>query len=156
MLYNSLVLPHFDYADVVWGTACGTYIKQVYKLQKRAARIMTGASRFSRTAPLFAKLKWSPLAERIKFHRAVLTYKSLHGLAPNYLTNKLSQVGKRNQYCTRAVQSRDLEIPKPNLEVFRKSFSYLAAAQWNSIDKNIRQAHSVNHFKTLYKKKVLT
>ncbi len=24
MLFNCLVLPHFDYANVVWGTACGT------------------------------------------------------------------------------------------------------------------------------------
>ncbi len=43
MLFNSLVLPHFDYANVVWGTACGTQIKYVYKLQKRAARILTGS-----------------------------------------------------------------------------------------------------------------
>ncbi len=35
MLFNSLVLPHFDYANVVWGTACGTQIKHVHKLQKR-------------------------------------------------------------------------------------------------------------------------
>ncbi len=44
MLFNSLVLPHFDYANVVWGTVCGTQIKYVYKLQKRAARILTGAN----------------------------------------------------------------------------------------------------------------
>ncbi len=61
MLSNSLVLPHFDYANVVWRTACGTQIEYVYKLQKRAARILTGANRFSRTKPLFKKLNWMPL-----------------------------------------------------------------------------------------------
>ncbi len=29
MLFNSLVLPHFDYANVVWGTACGNHIQCV-------------------------------------------------------------------------------------------------------------------------------
>ncbi len=56
MLFNSLVLPHFDYANVGWGTACGTQIKYVYKLQKRAARKLTGANMFCRTKPLFKKL----------------------------------------------------------------------------------------------------
>ncbi len=34
MLFNSFVIPHFDYANVVWVKACGTQIKYVYKLQK--------------------------------------------------------------------------------------------------------------------------
>ncbi len=83
MLFNSLVLPHFDYANVACGTACGTQIKYVYKLQKRAARILTGANRFSRTKPLFKKLNWMPLTERIQYHTAVLTYKARHFMTPN-------------------------------------------------------------------------
>ncbi len=56
MLFNSLVLPHFDYANVIWRTSCGTQIKYVFKLHKRAARILTNASRFSWTKSLFEKL----------------------------------------------------------------------------------------------------
>ncbi len=81
MLFNSLVLPHFDYANVVWGTACGTQIKYVYKLQKRA-----GANRFSRTKPLFKKLNWMPLTEWIQYHTAALTHKSRNFMTPQYLT----------------------------------------------------------------------
>ncbi len=47
MIFNSLVLSHFDYANDAWGTSYGTQIQYVYKLQKRAARILTGANRFS-------------------------------------------------------------------------------------------------------------
>ena len=52
MLYNSIILPHFDYADIIWGTACEKYVGQLYKLQKRAARILVGAKRFSKTEPI--------------------------------------------------------------------------------------------------------
>ncbi len=82
MLFNSLVLPHFDSANVVWGTVCGTQIKYVYKLQKRAARILTGTNRFSRTKSLFKKLNWMPLTERIQYHTAVLTYKARNSMTP--------------------------------------------------------------------------
>ncbi len=82
-LFNSLVLPLFDYANVVWGTVCGTQIKYVYKLQKRAARILTGENRFSRTKPLFKKLNWMPLTERIQYHTAVLNYKARNFMTPN-------------------------------------------------------------------------
>ncbi len=65
MLFNSLVLPHFDCANVVWGTACGTQIKYVYKLQKRAARKLTGANGFSLTKPVFEKLDASDRKDSI-------------------------------------------------------------------------------------------
>ncbi len=82
MLLNSLVLPHFDYANV-WGTTCGTQIKYVYKLQKRAARILTGENRFSQTKALFEKLNWMPLIERIQYHTAIFTYKARNFMTPN-------------------------------------------------------------------------
>ncbi len=34
MLFNSLVLPHFDYANVVWGTACCTQINMCISYKK--------------------------------------------------------------------------------------------------------------------------
>ncbi len=71
MLFNSVVLPHFDNANVVWRTTYGTQIKYVYKIQKRAARILTDANRFSRAKPLFEKLNWMHLTERIQYHTAV-------------------------------------------------------------------------------------
>ncbi len=45
MLYNSLLLPHCDCAGVVWCTASNIYVNKMHKLQKHAARILTGSSR---------------------------------------------------------------------------------------------------------------
>ena len=43
-LYNSLVLPYFDYCSSLWDN-CGSMLKEkLQKLQNRAARIMTGAT----------------------------------------------------------------------------------------------------------------
>ncbi len=80
MLFNSLVLPHFDYTNVVWGTACGTQIKYVYKLQKRASRIFRDANRCSQRKPLFEKLNWMPLTGK---YSAVLTYNARNFMITN-------------------------------------------------------------------------
>ena len=150
MLYNSIVLPHFDYANVVWGTACGTNLKQVYRLQKRAARIITGAKRFSSTHPLFQQLNWMPLAERVQFHTAVLTFKALKGSTPEYLSSKFVPTANRHQHSTRLSNTSDLKVPKPNLEIYRRSFEYRGAVVWNSISQDTRKSISVSGFKAGY------
>ncbi len=155
VLFNSLVLPHFDYANVVWGTACGTQIKYVYTLQKRAARILTGANRFSRTKPLFKKLNWMPLTERIQYYTAVLNYKARNFMTPQYLTSKFSTVAGQHVHATRLAQSSDLKVPQPNLELYIKKINYRGAVLWNSIQPSTRNADSVKAFKAGYCRSVL-
>jgi len=46
MLYNAILVPHFDYCDVIWGT-CNTSLRQkVQIMQNRAAKIITGGRRY--------------------------------------------------------------------------------------------------------------
>ena len=42
-IYYSLVLPYFDYCDVVWGDCSKTRADKLQKLENRAARIITRA-----------------------------------------------------------------------------------------------------------------
>ena len=52
-IYNSLILSHLNYCLLVWGYES----KHLYRLQKRAIRIIDKCPRFSHTNPLFKKLK---------------------------------------------------------------------------------------------------
>jgi len=47
------------------------------------ARLVTGAH----ITPVQRQLHWLPVKQRIDFKLAVLVYKSLHGLAPPYLSD---------------------------------------------------------------------
>ncbi len=142
MLFNNLVLLHFDYANVVWGTACGTQIKCVFSLQKRAARILTGANGFSRKKKLFGKLNWMTPKERIQYHTAVLN-------------SKFSTVAGQHGRVTHLGQSFDLKLPQPNLKLYRKCFNYRGAVMWNSLQPSTRNADSVKPFKAGYCRSVL-
>ena len=52
MLYNSLILPHLQYAILCWGFKNS----RLFKLQKRAIRIITCSKYNAHTDPLFKKM----------------------------------------------------------------------------------------------------
>ena len=53
MIYNSLILPHLNYCVLVWGYEN----KRLYKLQKKAVRILSLEHRIAHSDPLFEKLQ---------------------------------------------------------------------------------------------------
>jgi len=59
------------------------------RIQNSAARLVTLTSRSDHILPILKKLHWLTIPNRIKFKVLLLTYKALHGLAPEYLTSLL-------------------------------------------------------------------
>ena len=52
-IYNSLVVPYFIYCSVVWNDRSKTNLDKLYKMQKRAARIITGSNYKTRSKQSF-------------------------------------------------------------------------------------------------------
>ena len=50
-----------------------------------AARLVCNAGKYCHITPLFFKLHWLPIRERILFKILSITYKAVHGHAPNYI-----------------------------------------------------------------------
>ena len=44
MVYNAIVLPHFSYCDVIWGSSDPSCISRLQNLQKRCARVILSKS----------------------------------------------------------------------------------------------------------------
>ena len=80
-----------------------------------------------------------------------MVYKSLNGLAPNYLSSKFIQ---RSDVIT-AYNLRDsdgkLAISLPRTNYYKNSFGYRGAVLWNSLDlpSAARQATSLTSFRRL-------
>ena len=83
-IYNALILPHFDYCSPVWDGLIGCLSDKLQKLQNRAARVIT-QSPFDTSSNLLAMLKWEKLSLRRKKQKALIMYKTLNELAPDYL-----------------------------------------------------------------------
>ena len=79
--------------NICSGLLYGLPTNLVAKLQSilnTAARLVTKTRKYEHITPVIINLHWLPIQYRIEFKLLLLIYKSLHGLAPSYLTDKLS------------------------------------------------------------------
>ena len=60
ILYNTLILPYFDYCCLVWNNCSITLKTSLQKLQNRADRVITGDSYDIRSEQVLGKLGWKP------------------------------------------------------------------------------------------------
>ena len=150
MFFNSYILPHLDYCCIIWGNCSKSLQDRVIRFQKRAARLILDKSIDTPSADLFAELRWMAFPERVKYQKAVLMYKTLHGQAPEYLANSFTFNSDIHQRQLRSSSMPQLYTPRPRTELFRKSFKYSGANIWNSLPIHIRNSDSVTNFKSSY------
>ena len=82
-VYNSLVQPHFDYCNVVWGN-CSNNLSS--KLLNRAARVLTFSNYDCGTSELFQNLEWSKLVHQRVVSKAIMMHSIVNNTALEYLT----------------------------------------------------------------------
>ncbi len=61
LMYNAIVLPHFDYADTVYDAASETNKSRLHRLQTQAARLISGTGPRDSRNPVFKELRWLSL-----------------------------------------------------------------------------------------------
>ena len=145
-IYKSLLQPHFDYCSVVWGNCSKTLSSKLQKLQNRAARILTYSSFDANADTLIEKLGWKKLNSQRQMHKAIMVYKSLNGLAPQYLRDKFVHRNNISNYSLRDTENK-LAIPLPRTNYMKNSFSYPGAVLWNSLPAEMRQADDLSSFR---------
>ena len=78
--YFTLVRPHLEYASAAWDSYTKTKIKELEKVQHRAAIFVKNyKSRESGVTGMMKELKWESQERGIETSRIVMFYKSLHG-----------------------------------------------------------------------------
>ena len=88
LIYQALIQPHFEYFNIVWGNCGITLQNKVQKLQNRAARVLTNSNYDADAGHLFELLRWKNPVSQPQIQKTIVVYKSLHGLAPDYLCSK--------------------------------------------------------------------
>ena len=148
LIYQALIQPHFDYCNIVWGNCGITLQNKIQKLHNRAARVLTNSNYDAGAGHLFELLRWKNLASQQHIQRVTMVYKSLHGLAPDYLCSKFEW--RETAYNLRDSENK-LNVPLPRTNYYKNSFSYSGATLWNSLPRDIGQAESLGLFKRLIK-----
>ena len=110
-------------------------LDEIFRVQKRCARIILGAPIQAWTLPLFLELGWLPIDKICIERRLPLLKKILDGRAPDYLSEKLLSL----KYITSHMIKRSrlpyrLSIPRTNN--MKRMLFYNAVKLWNNVSDN--------------------
>ena len=147
-LIHAYITSRLDYCN---GLLYGLPTNLVAKLQSilnTAARLVTKTRKYEHITPVMINLHWLPIQYRIQFKLLLLIYKSLHGLAPSYLSDKLSL---RPNKGLRSDNQLLLNVPVSTLRLKfyeDRAFSVAGPTLWNALPKNIRLCATLAAFKT--------
>ena len=82
-LYNSLIMPHFHYCLLAWGSTIKNGHK-LHLLQKKAVRIITNSHYIAHTDPIFKKLHMVKVTDMFRIAIWKFYYKLRNNLLPPY------------------------------------------------------------------------
>ena len=119
-----------DYVSVIWSNSDKHCLDRVLKLQKRAARIVTGADSYAPSVQLFNMLKCIPFFEKAKLAKCCIIYKRLQGRAPSYVANLLVLTSETHSRQTRCAK---FSIACPRVKRNSLSSSETKYRSWKNI-----------------------
>jgi len=97
LLYFSFVHSHIIYAIQVWSSCPAGQLDQIYKLQKKAVRLIRNSKYNAHTQPIFKKLQILPLPDLISFFRIQFMQKFQFGLLPAAFVDVWTTMAARQQ-----------------------------------------------------------
>src|SRR6266516_4554302 len=151
-LYDTLILPHITYCNIIWGKACKTHTLNIARLQKRALRLC-----LERKSPnsdsLFKKSNRLSLDDLNKLQVAKIIsqyFNNIHTL-PGEIASLFQKISNIHHYHTRSLDNHCLFNQYGRLNVRKNSLKVYAPILWNTIPIYLREINSICLFKRKYK-----
>ena len=139
-VYYSLIQSHMTYGIAVWGSCGSVELNRIFKLQKRAVRLLAGLNSRSSCIEAFPSL-------------GILTVPSLYVLEVCSMLKKNPSLSKKindfHSYNTR--NAHILEIPKHSTSRFESKPSFAGSRIFNQLPPDVRMAGSTIFRKSLKK-----
>ena len=85
-IIHALITSRIDNGNSLLTGITDRLIRKLQLAQNAAARILTKTRKFDHITPILKDPHWLPIRERIDFKILILTWKTLNGTAPEYLT----------------------------------------------------------------------
>ena len=150
ILVHALITSCLDNGNALLYGISNALLDKLQRTQNVAARILSKKRKYDHITPNLIQLHyWLPIRQRIQFKIILLTWKSLNGLAPSYITQLLTPYEP-----TRTLRSANklfLTTPKTLSLYGDRAFSSCAPKLWNSLPVDIRCCVSINAFKNRLK-----
>lgn len=137
MLVKTLVLPHFNYCDVVINDMTVELSDRLQRAQNYCIRFIFNLRRYDHVTPYFHQLGLMKLNNLREYHTLSLLHAIIKSKSPEYLSEVFKLMSEINSYATRRGNSL-LTIPRHRTATFNKSFTVTACRLWNSLPDSIK------------------
>ena len=146
---HAFITSHLDYCNSLLFGISQYQFQRLQRVLNAAARMICFTPRTARITPVLMHLHWLPIKSRVDFKIALLVYKALNGMAPQYIADLLSFKPEGNHHL-RSDDCPLLQIPKTNAKTLGdRSLKHAAPLIWNSLPLNIRRCETVNCLKLI-------
>ena len=128
-IIHTLITSRIDNGNSLLTGISEHLLRKLQLPQNADVRILTKTRKFEHITPVLKELHWLPVREKIQFKLLILTWKSLNGIAPQYLSNLLVPYKP-----TRTLRSSDkhlLVVPRTLSSLGDRVFSSIAPSLWN-------------------------
>ena len=151
ILYTTFIRPTLEYGDVLLCNLTENQKYQIEMVQKRAGRIVSGATRGVTRNTIYSELGWESLEKRRERHCILYFHKILHGQTPAFLSDLLpGYVFERVSYNLR--NSHNIDSIPARINVMYNSFIPHASRLWNNLLPHLKNLHEFESFKRGYLK----
>ena len=146
LLYKSMILPYFDYCDIVYQSACLGDLDKLQRPQNKCLKTCLGMHKLTDTNRVHTLGKCARLADRRKTHLC------------NFMYTRQKRVDLIDN---RDIRTRNHDAPVfhvnfPNKETFKRSVLYSGAVTWNNLPVDTRKIDNHLAFKTKQKRSLRT
>ena len=142
----SIVGSRLDYCNGILLGASDYNLNRLQRVQNNLARVVCGVPSRSSAIPLLHRLHWLPVAQRIKYKAAVLTYVALNSGSPPYLAELLVKPEPVRSFRS-SVDTLKLNVPRAKTATAARAFRISAPSVWNGLSLATRSAPNIESFK---------
>ena len=148
MFANALMLPQFDYLDIIYSKAGKLKLKELDILYKKVAKIALNVPTLESSISVYRDMKWLPLHLRRQLHLSAYMFRIINNKSPSNFMNKFKFISGG----TRDGNNCNLYTQKTRTH---KEFYYLGAKCWNILPHDLRNLSNVKLFSKIYKTRLL-
>jgi hypothetical protein len=132
-LYFALIHSHLSYCPSILSTLSIANKTKLFKIQKKAIRIITESKYNAHTLPLFIQAKILPLDKILKQGRLLFMHSVFYNYAPKSFRNTWTK--NTDRHGDRSLRNENnYTLPNPRTETFKRMPIFALPDEWNKSD----------------------
>lgn len=145
LVYNTIVLPHFNYMSSILYLANKTDKRRLQLLQNRGMRAILKCSRYTSVRNMLGRLQWLKVDDLLEVAVMKFVHKCKLKEQPEYCVEKLTTFNQVHGYHTR--HGGDFIVGHKNKKQSQNSVFYRALLTYNKLPQKLKECKNMKTFK---------